>query len=122
MVKQLLALLAMAALNVACPYTEEEPPPPAPRFSRMVEPARYAVLAPMNPHGYVGDTIQMGANVVDHGQTISWKCSYESLQPSVASIDQEGRLTVRGEGSATIRATCDGMTVGTTGSFSRRPT
>lgn len=80
---------------------------------------RYLVVAPWEPHGVVGDTIRMGAHMVVEGQSRSCKPRWESLNPEVATISEDGEIVVRREGSSTIRATCADLTVGTTGSFGK---
>lgn len=82
------------------------------------QPAVQLVIAPVLPHGAVGDTLRFGAMLIVAGQSVS--CApvlWESLNPEVASITRDGLATVHRAGSATIRAICEGHLAGTTGTF-----
>lgn len=92
-----------------------------PTTAMLATPGENLVLAPMEPHGVVGDTIQMGAMYVVNGRSVSCAPTWASLNPNVATITAAGLLVVRAPGSTTIRATCGRFTTGTTGRFGVRP-
>jgi uncharacterized protein YjdB len=72
-------------------------------------------IAPAAPEMVVGDTLRLTATVRDShgnvlsGHSVNWGSSTAS-STAVATVDSTGLVTARGEGSATILATSEGVT------------
>jgi len=68
-------------------------------------------LSPLESTLDLLDTVQLELSVLDadgneiQGRTATWESSLET----VATVDENGLVTARGEGSATIRASVDGV-------------
>lgn len=58
---------------------------------------------------YVGSSIQLSADVVDINKVYEKTISWGSLNPEIATIDQNGNLTGVSLGKCTIWAECDGL-------------
>ena len=111
------AVFSFPAFSVACGdggATEPPPPPPPPPppvpTTITVAPASttlYSVGAETSLHATVRDQNDR----VVHRQTISWS----SGDPSVATVDDQGRVTATGEGSVEITAALAGVADGPQG-------
>jgi hypothetical protein len=97
------SLLPVLAVLVACEATEAGTEPP-------VDEVAVVSVLPESIAAVVGATVQLNADVRDEAGlvigdiTVDW----ESANPSIASVDDEGMVSVLAAGTAEIRATARG--------------
>lgn len=100
-----LSLWLWIALLAACPSSGHAPGPTQPSFAATVAIDQTGLLLPE-----VGRTAQLSASMRDAtGATISGDIAWTSNRPEVVSVDPDGLVTARADGSAQVVATSGGL-------------